>query len=82
MELLRVQDLALDYRSHRGTVHALDGVSLSMAPGEMLGLVGQRDLAHRREHVAQRGRDRGARREEHAASLPQQLDALGLGRAG
>jgi peptide/nickel transport system ATP-binding protein len=41
MELLQVQDLALDYRSHRGTVHALDGVSLSMAPGEMLGLVGE-----------------------------------------
>ena len=41
MELLEVQDLALDYRSHRGTVHALDGVSLSMAPGEMLGLVGE-----------------------------------------
>ena len=40
-ELLRVQDVALDYRSHRGTVHALAGVSLSMSEGEMLGLVGE-----------------------------------------
>lgn len=41
MTLLQVEDLALDYRSHRGTVHALDGVSLSLAAGQVLGLVGE-----------------------------------------
>jgi peptide/nickel transport system ATP-binding protein len=41
MSLLQVEDLALDYRSHRGTVHALDGVSLSLSAGRVLGLVGE-----------------------------------------
>jgi oligopeptide/dipeptide ABC transporter ATP-binding protein len=39
--LLAVEDLAVHFRSRLGTVHAVDGVSLTIAPGETLGLVGE-----------------------------------------
>jgi peptide/nickel transport system ATP-binding protein len=39
--LLRINDLTLEFRTDRGTVQALDGVSLSIARGEVLGLVGE-----------------------------------------
>ncbi|MDE2198938.1 MAG: ABC transporter ATP-binding protein [Rhodospirillales bacterium] len=39
--LLDVQDLRVTFRTRRGAVHAVDGVSLSVAPGEVLGLVGE-----------------------------------------
>lgn len=41
-DLLTVTDLVKHYPSGRGrTVHAVDGVSLSIGPGEVLGLVGE-----------------------------------------
>jgi len=40
-ELLRVQDLKLEFRSMRGLVKALDGVNLQVNEGEILGLVGE-----------------------------------------
>ena len=39
--LLEVEDLHLNFRSMRGLVRALDGVTLTLAPGEILGLVGE-----------------------------------------
>jgi peptide/nickel transport system ATP-binding protein len=39
--LLDIQDLHTDIRLRRGTVYAIDGVSLSVAPGECLGIVGE-----------------------------------------
>ena len=40
-ELLAVSDLRVVYRTERGPVQALDGVSLAIAPGEVVGLVGE-----------------------------------------
>ncbi|WP_127088618.1 ABC transporter ATP-binding protein [Aquabacter cavernae] len=39
--VLSVDDLCVRFSTARGTVHAVDGVSLSLAPGETLGLVGE-----------------------------------------
>jgi peptide/nickel transport system ATP-binding protein len=39
--LLDIQDLRTEIRLRRATVHAIDGVSLSVAPGECLGIVGE-----------------------------------------
>ncbi|MDV3278100.1 MAG: ABC transporter ATP-binding protein [Nitrososphaerales archaeon] len=40
-ELLQVRDLSLDYLSRQGAVHALNKVSLSLQPSQMLGIVGE-----------------------------------------
>jgi peptide/nickel transport system ATP-binding protein len=39
--LLRIDDLHVDIASRNRTVHALDGISLDLAPGEALGIVGE-----------------------------------------
>ncbi|MFF3643288.1 dipeptide ABC transporter ATP-binding protein [Streptomyces sp. NPDC002564] len=39
--LLTIDDLHVDIAARGRTVHALDGVSLSLAPGEALGIVGE-----------------------------------------
>ncbi|MGB3437691.1 MAG: ABC transporter ATP-binding protein [Actinophytocola sp.] len=38
---LRVEDLQVYYRTLRGDVHAIDGVTFSVADGEIMGLVGE-----------------------------------------
>ena len=41
MSLLRVNDLVVEFPGRRGTLRALDGVSFEIAPGEILGVVGE-----------------------------------------
>src|SRR5437879_5259211 len=41
MSLLEVRDLSVEFRLQGGTARALDGVSLEVRPGEMLGVVGE-----------------------------------------
>ncbi len=41
MALLEVRDLSVEFPSRRGTLRALDGVSFSIAAGEVLGVVGE-----------------------------------------
>lgn len=39
--MLEVDSLAIDYRTSRGTIHAVDDMSFSLGKGETLGLVGE-----------------------------------------
>ncbi|RYY70413.1 MAG: ABC transporter ATP-binding protein, partial [Comamonadaceae bacterium] len=39
--VLRVRDLGVEFETHRGTTRVLDGIGFDIAPGEILGVVGE-----------------------------------------
>jgi len=39
--ILDVRDLRVEFPTRRGTLTALDGISFGIAPGEVLGVVGE-----------------------------------------
>jgi peptide/nickel transport system ATP-binding protein len=41
MRLLQVNDLVVEFPNRRGTLRAIDGISFDIAPGEILGVVGE-----------------------------------------
>ena len=41
MNLLEVKDLVVEFPNRRGTLRAIDGISFDIAPGEILGVVGE-----------------------------------------
>ena len=41
MSLLEVKNLVVEFPGRRGTLRALDDISFSIAPGEILGVVGE-----------------------------------------
>ncbi|MCB2029400.1 MAG: ATP-binding cassette domain-containing protein, partial [Rhodoferax sp.] len=41
MSLLQVKDLVVEFPTRKGTLRALDKISFDIAPGEVLGVVGE-----------------------------------------
>ena len=41
MALLEIENLSVEFPSHNGTMHAVEGVSLTLEKGEVLGIVGE-----------------------------------------
>ncbi|OYU43395.1 MAG: dipeptide ABC transporter ATP-binding protein DppD [Burkholderiales bacterium PBB4] len=41
MALLEIENLSVEFPSHNGTMHAVDGVSLAVDAGDVLGIVGE-----------------------------------------
>ena len=41
MALLEIENLSVDFPARHGMLHAVDGVSLSLEAGEVLGIVGE-----------------------------------------
>ena len=39
--LLSVEDLHVEFKTARGTVHAVNGISFEVSPGDTLGIVGE-----------------------------------------
>ncbi len=40
-DILRIEDLVVQFHTHEGVIHAVNGVSLALQPGEVLGIVGE-----------------------------------------
>src|SRR4029453_19277445 len=41
MPLLEIRNLAVEFQTHRGPFRAVDGIDLTLEPGELLGVVGE-----------------------------------------
>ena len=41
MALLEIENLSVEFPSQNGVMHAVDGISLSLEEGEVLGIVGE-----------------------------------------
>ena len=41
MALLEIENLSVEFPSHQGVMHAVEGVSLTVDSGEVLGIVGE-----------------------------------------
>ena len=41
MPLLEIHNLAVEFQTHRGPFRAVDGIDLTLEPGELLGVVGE-----------------------------------------
>ena len=57
MTLLEVKDLATHYFTKAGVVKAVDGVSFTVAAGEIVGLVGESGSGQDRDRIFATGAD-------------------------
>jgi oligopeptide transport system ATP-binding protein len=76
--LLAVEDLAVRFWTRRGTVHAVNGISFDIAPGETLGIVGESGCGKSVTALAILGILSGAGRVEAGRALFQGRDLLRL----
>ena len=61
MPLLEIDNLSVDFPSAGGVLRAVDGVSLSVEEGEVLGIVGESGSGKERDHAGAHGPRRRAR---------------------
>jgi ABC-type microcin C transport system duplicated ATPase subunit YejF len=88
MTLLELDDLHVSFRTSRGDLHALDGVSFAVNDGESVGIVGDpvaakqprtRDLRILPNNAASRGRILFRRRDLLTMSLDEMRQVAGAG---
>jgi peptide/nickel transport system ATP-binding protein len=76
--LLEVRDLGVEFDTPDGTVHAVDGVSWSVEPGEALGIVGESGSGKSVSALTVMGLTRAANARVSGAALLEGRDLLSL----